>query len=289
MTKKRNLLPFLALLSIAVLACILSVHPAVAAGPELWEINLQPAATPTMARITSFHNMLVYIITGITAFVILLLLFIFARFNAHVNKTPSKTTHNTMLEVVWTVVPIIILIMIAVPSMKLLYYGDRTANPEMTVKITGYQWYWGYEYPDYEGLTFNSYMIPSKDIDPAKGQKRLLSADTQLVLPVDTNIQILVTAADVIHAFAMPAFGVKIDAVPGRINETWARIEKEGSYYGQCSELCGKDHAFMPIEVRAVSKEEFKEWLEFAKQQQTYSYDDFKAQRGKLAKKEGLE
>lgn len=277
------------LLAMAALAVLLPAGSAMATGSELWETNLQPAVTPTMEHITEFHTMLLYIITVISAFVILVMLFIFARFNARVNKTPSKTTHNTMLEVVWTVIPIIILIVIAVPSMKLLYYGDRTMEPEMTIKATGYQWYWGYEYPDYDGLAFNSYMIPEKDIDPAKGQKRLLSADNQLVLPVDTNIQILVTAADVIHSFAVPAFGVKLDAVPGRINETWARIDKEGTYYGQCSELCGKDHAFMPIEIRAVSKEEFNEWVAFAKDQYA-SYDDFKAQRAvRLAKAEGLE
>jgi len=263
------------------LLAVFSLAPAgfaLANGSVLWETGLQEAVTPTMERINDFHNLLLYITVAITVFVILLLLYIVVRFSAKRNKTPSKTTHNTLLEVVWTVIPVLILVIIAIPSLKLLYYADRTAEPEMTIKVTGYQWYWGYEYPDYDDLAFNSYMIPDADIDSAKGQKRLLSVDNQLVLPVDTNIQILVTAADVIHSFAMPAFGIKLDAVPGRTNETWTRVEKEGTYYGQCSELCGKNHAYMPIEIRAVSKEEFQEWVAFAKEKYA-SYDDFKAQR----------
>src|SRR5262249_1028028 len=151
--------------------------------------------------------------------------------------------------IIWTVVPVLILLIIAVPSFRLLYFTDRTPNPEMTLKVTGYQWYWGYEYPDNAGVNFLAYMVPEKEIDESKGQIRLLSTDNPVVLPVDTNIQILTTAADVIHSFAVPALGIKIDAMPGHTNETWVRITKPGIYYGQCSELCGKDHAYMPIEV----------------------------------------
>lgn len=235
--------------------------PAVAGGPKPWEIGLQPPGSPSAERMDDFHTMLLWIIGAISAFVTLLLVYVILRFNARVNPKPSTTTHNTLLEVVWTVLPIVILIVIAVPSFKLLYYADRTPNPEMTLKVTGYQWYWGYEYPDQAGVSFNAYMVPDKDIDAAKGQVRLLSTDNPVVLPVETNIQILVTASDVIHSFAIPALGIKTDAVPGRTNETWVRITKPGVYFGQCSELCGKDHAYMPVEIHAVSKEDFQKWV----------------------------
>lgn len=234
---------------------------AFAAGPVDWQINFQEAVTPVAEHIHKFHSFLLYIITFVAAFVFVLLLIVIFRFNAKANPKPALFAHNTKLEIIWTVIPVIILIIISVPSMKLLYYSDRTANPDMTLKVTGYQWYWGYEYPDQNGINFMSYMVPDDEIDESKGQKRLLSTDVPVVLPVDTNIQLLITAADVLHAFAVPAFGVKLDAVPGRINETWVRIEKEGIYYGQCSELCGKGHAYMPIEVHAVSKEEFADWV----------------------------
>lgn len=233
----------------------------------LWQKNLHEPASPVMERLVEFHNMLMITITAITLFVTALLLYIIVRFNKKANPKPSATTHNTMLEVVWTLVPILILIAIAVKSLPLLYYMDRAKEPEMTLKVTGYQWYWGYEYPDHDGINFFSYMIPDEEIDPEKGELRLLSTDTKVVLPIDTDIQILVTAADVIHSWAVPAFGIKRDAVPGRMNETWVRITKPGTYYGQCSELCGKDHAFMPIEIKAVTKEEFARWVESAKEE----------------------
>jgi cytochrome c oxidase subunit 2 len=163
-----------------------------------------------------------------------------------------------MIEVIWTLVPILILVVIAIPSFRVLYYNDKSHDPEMTLKIVGYQWYWNYEYPDYGDIAFDSYMIADEDI--TEGQERLLSTDTQVVLPINTDIQILTSAGDVIHSWAIPAFGVKLDAIPGRWNETWVNINKPGTYYGQCSELCGKDHAYMPIEIKAVSKEEFKTW-----------------------------
>lgn len=269
---------------------------AFAAGPVSGEMTLQPAATPVMERITEFHQMLLYIITGICLFVFALVGFILLRFNAKANPEPSKTTHNTLLEIVWTVIPVVILIMIAIPSLKLLYYTDHVENPDMTIKVTGYQWYWNYTYVgEDDEFSFDSRLIDEHDTEAVAKRgaayKRLLSADNQLVLPVDTNIQILVTGGpdDVIHSFAVPPFGIKVDAVPGRTNETWARITKPGTYYGQCSELCGKGHAFMPIEVKAVSKAEFKQWLEFAKKEYA-SYDDFKAQQTvQLAKAEEVE
>lgn len=239
------------------------------------QLGMQEAASPSAEHLHNFHDLLMYIITGIVIFVLALLIFVVVRFNKKANPEPQQFSHNTLLEVVWTIVPVLILLVIVVPSFKLLYFLDRTEEPEMTLKVTGYQWYWGYEYPDHEGINFLSYMIPAEDIDVSKGEKRLLSTDTKVVLPVDTNIAIQVTAADVLHAFALPALGVKIDAVPGRLNETWVRITKPGVYYGQCSELCGKDHSFMPIEIHAVSKEEFKAWVERAKDE--YSYFDMSA------------
>ncbi len=235
--------------------------------PEAWATQFQPAASASATRIHEFYDMLFYIISAIAIFVLVLLIWVVLRYNAKANPAPAQFSHNVLIEVLWTVVPVVILIVIAIPSFKVLYYNDHTENPEMTLKVTGYQWYWGYEYPDHEGLAFSSYMIKDADIDKAKGQKRLLSTDNAVVLPIDTNIQILTTASDVIHSWAMPAFGIKIDAVPGRTNETWVRIEKPGTYYGQCSELCGKDHSFMPIEIHAVTKEDFQEWLVQAKTQ----------------------
>ena len=219
-----------------------------------------------MERITWFHDaLLMPIITIITLFVTGLMLWVIIRYNAKANKTPSKTTHHVGLEIAWTVLPVVILLIIAVPSFKMLYYLDRVEEPDMTLKVTGYQWYWGYEYQDHDGLNFLSYMVPEDEIDESKGQKRLLSTDNVVVLPIDTNIQILVTSADVIHSFTIPALGFKKDAVPGRTNETWVRIDKPGTYYGQCSQICGIKHAYMPIEIKAVTKEEFENWLITAK------------------------
>jgi cytochrome c oxidase subunit 2 len=233
--------------------------PAWAQAPVNWGMDLQTSFSPVKERMHDFHIMLLWIITAIVLFVLLLLLYVVFRFNKKANPTPSKFTHNTMIEVVWTAIPVIILMVIAVPSFKLLFYGDRTPEPEMTLKVTGYQWYWGYEYPDHGDVSFSSYMVPEDEIK--EGQLRLLETDKAVVLPIETNIQILVTAADVLHAFALPAFGVKTDAVPGRLNETWTYIEKEGTYYGQCSEICGTNHAYMPIMIKAVSKEDFAVWV----------------------------
>ncbi|MEK6733661.1 MAG: cytochrome c oxidase subunit II, partial [Pseudomonadota bacterium] len=201
------------------------------------------------------------IITGVVVFVFLLLAYTCVRYYHKNNPKPSKFTHNVGIEIIWTIIPFILLIIIAIPSFKLLYFVDTVGEMDMTVKVTGRQWFWQYEYPD-EKIAFDSYIIPDDQLKP--GQHRLLDVDNEVILPIDTNIRVLVTAGDVIHSFAVPALGIKIDAVPGRINETWVRITKPGRYYGQCSELCGVGHGFMPISLKAVSKEEYKAWVDTA-------------------------
>ncbi len=236
-----------------------------AAEPKPWQMNFQPAATPVMEKITEFHNLLLTVEVGIVIFVLALMLIIIFKFNAKSNPEPSKVTHNTPLEVIWTVIPIVILIIFSVPSMKLLFFMDKAQNPEMTLKIVGHQWYWSYQYPDHGGFEFDSNMIPDEEIKP--GQRRLLDVDNQVVLPANTEVRLLMTSEDVIHNWAIPAFGVKLDTVPGRTNETWVKVTKPGTYYGQCSELCGVNHGFMPVAVKVVSKDEFKQWVTKAKKE----------------------
>ena len=248
----------------------LTIGPSYAGQPTPWQLGMQPAASPSAEHLHDFHNLLLYIITAIALFVLVLLTYVVLRYNKHVNPEPKQFSHNVLIEVIWTVIPVVILIVIAIPSLNLLYFLDRSDKPEMTLKVTGYQWYWGYEYPDHGGINFLSYMIADEDIDESKGEQRLLSTDTKVVLPIDTNIAIQITAGDVLHAWAVPALGVKMDAIPGRLNETWVRITKPGIYYGQCSELCGKDHSYMPIEVHAVPKDEFEAWVEKAKKEFTW-------------------
>ncbi|WP_448189086.1 cytochrome c oxidase subunit II [Azospirillum sp. sgz301742] len=248
----------------AAVTCALGLaHGALAAAPQPWEMGLQPAASPVKHALDDFHNLLLVIITAITLLVLALLVTVAVRFNAKRNPTPSSASHNTLLEVAWTVIPVIILVVIAVPSFRVLYMMEVTPQAEMTIKVTGRQWYWDYEYPDQGGFAFSSYMI--QDADLKEGQKRLLEVDNRVVVPVNTVVRVQVTAGDVIHSWAMPAFGVKKDAVPGRLNETWFKADKEGVYYGQCSEICGANHGFMPIAVEAVSKEKFAEWVAKAK------------------------
>lgn len=235
---------------------------AYAAQPTPWGLNFQEPATPAMQRLYEFHDLLLYIIFAIAIFVLLLLAYTIFRFRASANPNPSKTSHNTIIEIIWTVVPVIILIVIAIPSFKLLYLNEKLENPELTMKVTGYQWYWNFEFPKDE-VSLDSIMIEEKDLK--EGQVRLLSVDEPIYLPVQTTIQVLVTSADVLHSFSMPSFGVKEDAVPGRMNEAVVFINKEGTYYGQCAEICGVKHAYMPIEIRAVSKEKFAAWLESKK------------------------
>lgn len=254
-------------------AGLIASSPLKAAEPIDWGINLQDAASPVKVEMVEFHNLLLVILSGICLIVLGLLIFVMLRFNKRTNPVPSKTTHNVSLEIIWTIVPVIILVVIAIPSFKLLYYTDKVADPDMTLKVTGYQWFWGYEYPDYEITEFQSYMIADEDVDPEKNQKRLLSTDYPVVLPINTDIQILVTAGDVLHSFAIPSFGIKKDAIPGRLNETWVNIMERGTYYGQCSELCGAGHAYMPIEIRAVSKDKFEQWVRLAKDDLEASYE----------------
>lgn len=227
--------------------------------PVPWQLNLQTPASPVAERLVDFHNFLLIICTVISVFVLGLLIWCAVRYNAKANPIPSKNTHNTLLEIVWTAIPVIILVVIAVPSYRLLYFMDRVEDPEVTIKVIGNQWYWTYEFPD-DDISFDSLPLADDEIDVAAGQHRLLEVDTPLILPTDTDIRILFTATDVIHAWTIPAFGVKLDNVPGRTNETWTRITIPGKYYGQCSELCGIDHSYMPIVVHAVSPEEFEAW-----------------------------
>jgi len=227
--------------------------------PRPWQLGLQDAATPVMERIVELHNGLLVVITLISAFVLALLLYVIFRFNEKRNPTPSRTAHNTVIEVLWTAVPVIILIGIAIPSIRLIWYADRVQDADLTIKAIGHQWYWSYEYPDNGNFTFDALLVPDSDLQP--GQLRLLETDTRIVLPVDTDIRLLVTAGDVLHSWAVPAFGGKLDSVPGRVNETWLRITREGTYYGQCSELCGVGHGYMPIAVEAVSKPAFDAWV----------------------------
>jgi cytochrome c oxidase subunit 2 len=231
--------------------------------PKEWQLGFQDAASEGMRDIVNFHNnLLLPVIISISVFVLFLMIYTCIRFRASKNPNPSKTTHNFAVEILWTLIPCLILIVMAVPSFQILYKQDTIPKAEVTIKAVGYQWYWGYEYPD-ENIIFESYMIKEEDLK--KNQPRLLTVDNEIVVPVNKVVKVLITANDVLHAWALPAFGVKRDAVPGRINETWFKAEKIGTYYGQCSELCGIQHAFMPITVRVVSEEEYAKWLSEAK------------------------
>ena len=244
---------------------------AVAAQPTPWQYRFQEAATPIMAQIEWFEIYTLWFIIPITLLVLALLAYCIVKFRASANPTPSRTSHNTLIEVIWTIGPVVVLLALAVPSFQLLtaqYTPPEDAK--LTVKATGNQWNWDYEYQTEDALSFNSAMLTDADRAAAGKEDRaiyprLLAVDNEMVVPVNTMVRVLVTAADVIHAYAMPAFGVKTDAVPGRINEVWFKVEKEGLYYGQCSELCGKDHAFMPIAVRVVSEQQYAAWLTAAK------------------------
>jgi len=265
---QRMVAAFMALIGTTVLAS--------ANKPEPWQMTFQEAATDNMTTITDFNNFLLILMTIITVFVLALLLYVMLRFNAKANPTPSKTSHNTLIEVLWTVLPIVILVVIAVPSFRLLYFQRVIPEVEMTVKAVGYQWYWGYEYPDHGDFAFDSLMLND---DERGDQPRLLATDTAMVVPVDTTIRVVVTGADVLHSFAMPAFGLKIDAIPGRLNETWFKANKTGTFYGQCSELCGIRHAFMPIRIEVVEKEAFASWVEKAQEE----YAEIDSSNGQFA------
>ena len=238
--------------------------------PSEWQLGLQQPVTEVMDRIVSFHNLLLWIITAIAAFVLVLLIIIMVRFNARANPVPSRTTHNTLLEVAWTVIPVLILGVIFLPSIKLLLLQLDLPPADLTIKAIGKQWYWTYNYPDNGKFEFDSLML--KENERKAGQPRLLAVDNDMVVPVNKTVRVITTGSDVIHAFAVPSFGIKIDAIPGRLNETWFKATREGIYYGRCSELCGKDHAYMPIAVRVVSEQAFAAWVEESKKK--YARDE---------------
>jgi cytochrome c oxidase subunit 2 len=253
--------------------------PAMAA-PEPWQVNLQSPATPIAERVHSFHDLLLWIITLITLFVLGLLLYACYRFNERRNPVPSKRSHNTLLEVVWTGVPVLVLVIIAIPSFKLLYFEEVAPPADMTLKAIGHQWYWSYEYPDHGNFAFDSLMI--QDADIKEGQHRLLETDNRIVLPAGKTVRVLVTADDVLHSWALPAAGVKVDAVPGRLNQLWLHMNEPGTYYGQCSELCGANHAFMPITVEVLPPEQFDAWVKDAQTKFAKVSDGFDVATAKL-------
>jgi cytochrome c oxidase subunit 2 len=239
---------------------VVGTAPALAEQPHDWQLGMQPAASPVREAIDSLHNELLVIITLITLFVMALLLYAVVRFRASRNPTPSQTTHNTLLEILWTTVPILILVIIAIPSFKLLYYvGSPLSHADMTLKVTGHQWYWSYEYPDNKDISFDSTIVDQKDLKP--GQPRLLAVDNPVVVPVGEKIRILVTGTDVIHSWFLPSMGVQEYAIIGRTNEAWMEVLRPGTYYGQCNQICGINHPFMPIEIKAVSKDDFQKWV----------------------------
>jgi cytochrome c oxidase subunit II len=247
-----------------VAAATLSLVAGVAAQPVNWQLGLQDSAAERMTRIIDLHNFVLVIITVICLFVLGLLTWIMIRYNAKANPTPSATTHNTVLEVLWTVVPVAVLVTIAIPSFRLLYYEDVIPQTDMTIKAIGKQWFWSYEYPDNGNFTFDA-LVLSDRVAGLQMEPRLLGTNNHVVVPINKTIRLITTGADVIHAWTIPAFGVKIDSVPGRLNVTWFKANKEGKFYGECSELCGARHAFMPIEVEVVSQERFDQWVQEAK------------------------
>lgn len=224
-----------------------------------WQLGFQEPASPVMEQLNDLHDALNILIFAVSLFVLALLVIVCLRYNRKVNPNPSKFSHNTFIEIVWTAIPVIIFVLIAIPSLRLLYYMDKAPDADMTLKVIGHQWYWEYEYPDHGGFRFDSYMKEDGDLKP--GEPRLLTVDNAIYVPVDTTVRVLISSVDVNHNWAVPAFGVKMDAIPGQVNETWFKATREGTFYGQCSELCGVRHGFMPIEVRVVSREKFEQWV----------------------------
>jgi len=241
----------------------LASHPALAQVPRPWEMDMQPAFSPMKQAIIDLHNLVLVLITIITLFVGALLAWVCIRYNEKRNPVPSQTSHHTGLEIAWSVIPVLILVVMAIPSFRLIYYLDRTPDPDMTIKVTGHQWYWEYSYPDNGNVDVESRYIPDEDLKP--GQLRLLDVDNQLVIPVGKKIRILTTSADVIHAFFVPSLGSQRYAIPGRTIELWLEADKPGVYYGECNQICGQNHSKMPIAVHAVTDAEFKTWIEQAK------------------------
>ena len=242
---------------------IFPVGSALSNEPLPWQMGLQPAAGSISVMATDLHNLLLVVITAISLFVLFLMIYVCVRFRADRNPNPSKRTHNSILEVMWTVIPVLILVVIAVPSFRLLYYLDKQIEPDMTIKVTGIQWYWNYEYPD-QNVAFDSYTISEEDLQP--GQKRLLDVDNPLVLPEGSKVKVLIAGNDVMHSFFVPSLAVQEYSVPGRLNEVWMDIPKgEKTYYGQCNQICGINHAYMPVVVKVLTKENYSNWLKNAK------------------------
>ena len=251
---------------------------------ENWQLSFQEPATDLMSDIISFHSyILMPIITGISILVLFLLLYIAFRFNSSKNQVASTTTHNAVVEILWTVIPVVLLIIIAIPSFRLLYVSETIPKADLTIKAIGNQWYWSYEYPDYGDIVFDANMLNDDELSDPK--LRLLETDTQIVVPINKVVKLQITSNDVLHAWTIPAFGVKMDAVPGRLNETWFKANREGIFYGQCSELCGPKHAFMPINVKVVSETEFESWIDFAKEEYASGNIDFEKNTFDIAKK----
>ena len=262
-------------LSLVSLSSFLLANQSFAKGqPSEWQISFQEAASPLMQSLIDLHDFVFWVITVITVFVFFLLAYVCIKFSAKNNKTPSQTTHHSLLAVAWTVIPVLILVVIAIPSFKLLYNQNDFSKIDMTIKATGYTWYWGYEYPDHDNIQFDAIMLQDDELE--EGQPRLLSTDNLLVVPVNKNVKMQITSdpAGVIHSWAVPSLGVKMDAIPGRLNETYFNINEPGMYYGQCSELCGPGHGFMPITIKAVSETDFAAWIEEAKVEFADNNDD---------------
>lgn len=247
----------------AALALIAGSATALADKPHPWQLGFQDSVTPVNDQIHFLHDILLWIIFLISFFVLALLAYTCWRFRASKNPVPSRTTHNTMLEIAWTGIPVLILVFIGIFSFPLLYYGDRAVDPDMTVKVSAHQWYWSYEYPD-EEVIFDSNPIAEADLK--EGQLRLLDVDNPMVVPVGKKVQVLVTTTDVMHSFFVPAFGVQVYGTPGRVNETWFQVEKAGTYYGQCNQICGLNHSNMPIVVQAMDEADYAAWLAQAKE-----------------------
>ena len=273
------------LLSIIVPICLLGQSAYAELGlSEDWQLSFQEPATDLMSDIISFHSyILMPIITGISILVLFLLLYIAFRFNSSRNQVASTTTHNAVVEILWTVIPVVLLIIIAIPSFRLLYVSETIPKADLTIKAIGNQWYWSYEYPDYGDIVFDANMLNDDELSDPK--LRLLETDTQIVVPVNKVVKLQITSNDVLHAWTIPAFGVKMDAVPGKLNETWFKANQEGLFYGQCSELCGPKHAFMPINVKVVSEKEFEDWIGFAKEEYASSNIDLYNNTFEIAQK----
>ena len=258
------------LLASAVFSVLLVGAANAEGAPTPWQIGFQEPVTVIARQIESFHNFLMIVITLVTLFVMGLLAYIIWKFNEKANPVPSKTTHNTAIEVIWTIVPILILLVICIPSFRLLFAQYTFPKADLVIKATGNQWYWSYEYPDQGGMSFDQLMLRDDDNNPVagpNGEPRVLAVDNFVVVPVNKNVEMLITASDVLHNWTIPAFGVRVDAVPGRVIRTWFNADTVGTYYGQCSELCGKDHAFMPIGVKVMSEADYATWLAKAKKE----------------------